>query len=257
MAVFSNHISTVLANEGGYSGAASDPGNYLNGQLIGTNRGITPAAYQSYFGKTPTVADMKALTEQQAAAIYKRDYWDKMGGDAFPENRITTAVFDFYINSPKGAGIVLQSLLNGAGLSVDVDGVIGPQTRQALNHLYQARADIYNDFNAGRKEYYRWRAGQQTAENWAKVFQAEGVSRSAGTANLQGLLNRVNDSFPTVQLQTGSIGTRDLAAANERAQLAKYQRIGIQAALVVLGAMVLAFGFRYLVKRVSAKPATA
>jgi lysozyme family protein len=250
MANFSNYIETVLANEGGYSQSTADSGNYLNGVLIGTNMGITPAAYLAYYGQAPTKAQMQALTKPQAAAIYKRDYWDKMGGDSFPDAPITGAVFDFYVNSPRGAAVVLQTLLNAVGLTVQVDGQIGPQTRQALSHATAAGANLFNDYNRGRLEFYAWRSGKPTAPNWQAMFQQQGIAQGTSAANYSGWVNRVNKSFPVVQqLPQGSPGTRDLAAGNSRAKLANYQRIGLQVAGVALIAALVVTGFSYLVRR--------
>ena len=39
-------VPFILKWEGGFQKMKEDTGNYLNGVLIGTNKGITPAAYQ-------------------------------------------------------------------------------------------------------------------------------------------------------------------------------------------------------------------
>src|SRR5207302_958519 len=72
MATFDKAIGTVLEHEGGYSFDPNDPGGE-------TKYGISRKAYPGL--------DVKALTLDQAKAIYKRDYWiysriqDEEGGE--------------------------------------------------------------------------------------------------------------------------------------------------------------------------------
>ncbi|MEK6531248.1 MAG: glycosyl hydrolase 108 family protein [Deltaproteobacteria bacterium] len=66
MDAFEKAIAFVLRHEGGYVHDPRDPGGE-------TKFGISKRAYPNM--------DMKALTEEQAKSIYKRDYWLKGGCD--------------------------------------------------------------------------------------------------------------------------------------------------------------------------------
>lgn len=66
---FEKAITFVLKWEGGYVNHPDDPGGE-------TNFGISKRAYPSF--------DIKNLTIEQAKAIYRRDYWEKMGCNALP-----------------------------------------------------------------------------------------------------------------------------------------------------------------------------
>ena len=66
---FDRAIDFVLRHEGGYVNDPRDPGGE-------TNFGISRRAY-------PTL-DIKNLTKEQATGIYRKDYWDKVGGDILP-----------------------------------------------------------------------------------------------------------------------------------------------------------------------------
>lgn len=90
-----------------------------------TKYGISKRAY-------PNV-DIKALTQDEAAQIYSRDYWEPLHGDSLPD-AVSFAMFDFAVNS--GVGEAIRALQRALGLTVD--GVLGPQTIAAANRNPQA-----------------------------------------------------------------------------------------------------------------------
>jgi hypothetical protein len=105
---------------GGYSNHADDPGGP-------TNFGITIYDYRKYVKPDATAADVKAMSLDDAKAIYKSNYWDALACGALPAG-IDYAVFDYGVNSGVGrAARVLQRLVG-----VVVDGVIGPVTIAAV-----------------------------------------------------------------------------------------------------------------------------
>ena len=67
-------LNKILVAEGGFQNNPKDDGNYANGVLIGTNRGITPAALANYKNvniSTITVDDIRGVTEETAKEIFK------------------------------------------------------------------------------------------------------------------------------------------------------------------------------------------
>lgn len=105
-------VRFVIGEEGGY---VSDP--HDNGGE--TKFGISKRAYP--------MLNIKALTEDEAKALYKRDYWDKINGDKLPYP-FDVLVFDSAVNQGvSGAVKPLQKVL-----SVEQDGVIGKDTLFAL-----------------------------------------------------------------------------------------------------------------------------
>lgn len=99
MADFNSIVLKTFNFEGGYQAFPNDTANYCNGKLIGTNRGISAIAYQAYYGVCPTVEQMKALTKEQAIAIYKKSYWDVIQGDKIANNSLAHIFFDAFIAS--------------------------------------------------------------------------------------------------------------------------------------------------------------
>lgn len=141
-------IDQILENEGGFQQDPNDSGNYVGNNLIGTNRGITPIALAEYRDvdvNTITVDDIRDLTEQEARAIYRQNFYERPRINELPAN-IRENVFDMYVNSYTNAIKILQRL---AG--VEEDGFIGPDTIAAVEE-----AGITNDdYSDAREAYYR------------------------------------------------------------------------------------------------------
>ena len=109
-------LETILHHEGGYVNHPQDPGGE-------TNLGVTKRVYQEWGG----TKDMKDLTFDDVAPIYKKNYWDKMKGDDLPSG-LDLCVFDFGVNAGPGrAAKYLQTLIGTVA-----DGGIGPNTLAKL-----------------------------------------------------------------------------------------------------------------------------
>lgn len=118
-------MNWVFTHEGGYSSDRADPGNWTGGkvgkgQLKGTKFGISAKAYPNL--------DIKNLTKDQARALYKRDYWDRVKGDNLPAG-LDYVAYDAAINSgPAQSARWIQR-----AVGVAADGVIGAQTLAAID----------------------------------------------------------------------------------------------------------------------------
>ncbi|MCG7357127.1 hypothetical protein MHL39_10800 [Roseomonas mucosa] len=121
--LWSSCISSVLVSEGGFVNNPADPGG-------ATNRGITLAALSEWRGRACSVAEVKALAEQEAREIYRARYWNPIQGDALPAG-LGLALFDFAVNS--GISRAVKTLQACMGFSTrDCDGVLGPATLRAI-----------------------------------------------------------------------------------------------------------------------------
>ncbi len=130
----------VLKFEGGYSDHPSDPGG-------ATNLGITKAVLERFRGHGVTKQDVRDLTHDEAAQIYRRYYWAAAACDDLPAG-VDLAVFDCAVN--QGVGRAARYLQQAAG--VTADGAIGPKTLAAAK---AARADeLLIEFMARRMEGY-------------------------------------------------------------------------------------------------------
>lgn len=121
---FEKCLTEVLRHEGGYVDHPDDPGG-------ATNMGITRKTLARWRKVTPWTAlpkaSVAALTRDEAALIYRANYWNVARAGSMPAG-VDLALFDFAVNSgPDRAVRVLQ-----VALGVAADGEIGPVTLAAV-----------------------------------------------------------------------------------------------------------------------------
>ncbi len=152
MASFAAFFATLLKHEGGFVDDPDDPGG-------ATNKGITMETFrrtaQRYLGIEPTLANLKALTDEQAGKIYKPLSWDDVRGDDIDLQELANIVFDFQVNAGDRSSKLLQQVINdlGAKPPLVIDGQIGPGTLRALKAADQKA--VYRRFKQGRIDYYK------------------------------------------------------------------------------------------------------
>ena len=133
-------LETILHHEGGYVNHPKDPGGE-------TNLGVTKRVYEEHGG----TKDMKELTVEDVAPIYKKGYWDKMKGDDLP-SCLDLFVFDFGVNAGPGrAAKFLQKMIG-----TTVDGGIGPMTLAKVNEYVDSNGleESIKQYQSARQEYY-------------------------------------------------------------------------------------------------------
>jgi lysozyme family protein len=121
---FGEALALVLKHEGGYVNDPQDPGG-------ATNKGVTQGTYDLWrVDHSLPKQSVKCITGAEIMAIYKKRYWDKVGGDQLPAG-LDYCLFDFAVNSgPKRAVTYLQRILG-----VSDDGAIGPVTLEAAERV--------------------------------------------------------------------------------------------------------------------------
>ena len=133
-------LETILHHEGGYVNHPKDPGGE-------TNLGVTKRVYEEFGG----TKDMKDLTVEDVAPIYKKGYWDKMKCDDIPSG-LDLCLFDFGVNAGPGrAAKFLQSMIG-----TTVDGGIGPNTLAKLEEYIRENGEheAVNKYQEMRQKYY-------------------------------------------------------------------------------------------------------
>ena len=161
---FAAAFAIVLAHEGGYQAMPDDPGNWTQGkigagELKGTKFGITAASYPSL--------DIAALTEADAAAIYRRDWWDRFGLGRLP-TPLAAKIFDAAVNlGIESAVRALQRALRAAGAStgttpIEEDGKLGTATIDAAHAL--AAATVLPALREALAGHYRLIAAKNPAD---------------------------------------------------------------------------------------------
>lgn len=166
---FEECLKLVLQSEGGFVNNINDPGGM-------TNLGVTRGTWEAWVGRESSEKEMRSLTPEMVAPLYKRKYWDAIKGDDLPEG-VDYCVFDMAVNSGVGRAVkVLQELVG-----VEVDGAIGPKTLAAVK-LMDAE-ELIKAYNQKRKEFL---AGLPTYQYFGRGWshriesvQAEALSMSA------------------------------------------------------------------------------
>lgn len=126
-------LRLVFGHEGGFTDNPKDPGNWSSGKIgvgfiCGTKYGITGRTLGNAraLGRCATLAEVKALTREEADTILREQYADPIRFADLPMG-IDYATFDYCTNSgPVQAAKDLQRVLG-----VRVDGHIGINTIEA------------------------------------------------------------------------------------------------------------------------------
>ena len=141
MADFRLAIPRLLKREGGYVNNPKDYGGE-------TKYGISKRSYPEL--------DIANLTEADAIAIYKRDYWDKMRLDEIKEQVIADELFDTGVNAGWSRAVkFLQEGLNLlTGSTLVVDGLMGAITLKTVND-YRYTGALMTILNGFQFEHYR------------------------------------------------------------------------------------------------------
>lgn len=116
-------LDHVLKNEGGFVNDPKDPGG-------ATNMGITAATLGAWrkLGRSCTPSEVKAMTRDEAIAIYKKRYITDPHFDAVADGNLRMIVVDTAVLfGPDRATRFLQT-----ALGVSADGDLGTNTRKAL-----------------------------------------------------------------------------------------------------------------------------
>ena len=133
-------LETILHHEGGYVNHPKDPGGE-------TNLGVTKRVYEEFGG----TKDMKELTVEDVAPIYKKGYWDKLKGDDLAGG-LDLCVFDFGVNAGPGrAAKYLQTQIGTVA-----DGGIGPNTLAKLEEYIRENGEheAVKKYQEMRQKYY-------------------------------------------------------------------------------------------------------
>jgi lysozyme family protein len=190
MADFYKIVAPTLKFEGGYGNRPDDPGNYCTvwrngkayrGALVGTNHGIAAPTLQTYLGRCPTVAEMKALTKEKAIEIYKKIFWDGLiNGDKIKDQYVAFMCFQAVIGAMTNLRIVRRSInkLSTGKKVVESATPFNNYTTDIINSITPKKlfTQMYDDYWAHLKAVdaaiYKgtvpgWYIRMETIKKWA------------------------------------------------------------------------------------------
>lgn len=113
---FARVMDHILRFEGGFANHPQDPGG-------ATNMGITRKTLGAFRGREVSVEDVGRLGQDEAMAIYRRNYWDVVRGDDLPAG-LDFCVMDGAVNSGPARAVRWLQQAVGTG----IDGIVGPAT---------------------------------------------------------------------------------------------------------------------------------
>jgi lysozyme family protein len=152
VSTFDAAIGTILDHEGGLVDHPADPGGL-------TNRGITWETYCQWKGARATMDELRALSVEEATAIYRALYWLPVY-DLIDSQDVATKTFDMTVNmGHRQAHRLIQRATGDCGYRCAPDGVFGPATLAAVNScepsvlllaMCHHQADFYRDLAATR-----------------------------------------------------------------------------------------------------------
>ncbi len=206
---FEKALDATLKFEGGYSDHPLDPGG-------ATNLGITHITLAEYRGRSVTKADVKALSREEAAHIYKTRYWAAICGDKLPAG-VDLALFDLAVNS--GPGRAVQVLQGSLGLRQN--GILTADTMACLQNAkpeelvrnicrrrlgFLQRLASFSTFGRGwshRVSAIEAIAMALAASSEASTVQAAGIqARSTANAAIRQLSPLTNSEFSMIDTKS-------------------------------------------------------
>lgn len=138
---FPRALKMVLHHEGLWSDHRDDPGG-------ATMKGVTLATFSQHLGRQASKDELRAISDDQLYAIYKKGYWDRVSGDMLPAG-VDLVVFDMAVNGGPGrAAKILQEVVG-----VKPDGGIGPMTLAAVASW--PPVDTITGFSEARRKFYQ------------------------------------------------------------------------------------------------------
>lgn len=140
--------------EGGFVNHPKDPGGATNyGVSLRWLKSLSNADGDIDRDGDIDVDDIRALTAEQAAELFKAEFWDKYHLEDFPQG-VATVYYDTIVNTgAMQATKIMQRGCNAAtGSRLSVDGRLGPLTRSALKNETPA---LISACIREREQFYR------------------------------------------------------------------------------------------------------
>lgn len=178
--------------EGLFQDESQDEANWVNGSLVGTMRGVTPAVLAAHRGIPigfVTRDTMKTVTLTEAAEIGVSRFYKGTGLDLLPWGPATAALVDVGWGSGPRQAILFAQRLAGA----TDDGVVGAETvrlytnwvaqvgwEQATREVHRLRVAFYNliiqrkpKWEIYRKGWMRRAGSMLPGTAWWRAWEAD------------------------------------------------------------------------------------
>jgi lysozyme family protein len=167
MARFEDAIPIIMAHEGGWASDGLDGG--------GTNFGITYDTFKTVRGASATLEDLRELSADGAAEIYRHAYWLPVY-DLIDDQQVGTKTFDMAVNmGHRQSHVLVQRACGDCGYRLIEDGRIGPASLAAINScqphplllaIVHNQVDFYRTLAAQDPKFQPFLSGWLTRAAW-------------------------------------------------------------------------------------------
>ena len=169
MANFNSYLPLLQQVEGGFQNNPKDRGNYNSrDQLIGTQFGISTGFYEGIIGRPPTVEDIRAISKQRAAELYRDYFWNAQRASEINSQAMANTIIDHQVNAGNGVLVAQRLLKSRFGFfKIGIDNQIGNETLSALNSVDVGK--FVTLFNEQRAAHYNTRSNSsEFAAGWLR-----------------------------------------------------------------------------------------
>ena len=170
-------VSFIQSNYMGFGSGCVEPDYGISLQNRGCGFSLQPGSNQVAPGKRPFHTIIPAFLTQGGQPVMS---FGVMGGNMQPQGHLQTLVRMLdYQQSPQAACDAPRWRFN-AGLEINVEASMNPQTVQGLSglgHRMEVINDSYQDFGAGQ---FIWRAGNPKTEGYVAASDARRDGQAAG-----------------------------------------------------------------------------
>ena len=170
---FERALAVVLALEGGLADDAGDPGGLTKFGI--SLRFAGSLGFDADGDGRTTGEDIRALTRDQAAALYGEHFWRPLRCADMPAG-LALIVFDGGVNQGRRA---IARLLQRAAGAVD-DGIVGAGTLRAVGAWHSRPDDLIDEIAARRaRRYAQTRNFERYGLGWMRrLMRVHGEARS-------------------------------------------------------------------------------
>jgi lysozyme family protein len=153
-------LAKLLVHEGNFVNHPSDPGGM-------TNLGVTARVWEEWVGHPVDEKQMKALTPELVAPLYRKKYWDACRANDLVSG-LDYCVFDIAVNS--GVGRAIKFLQSCVG--VTPDGGFGSITFALVKKAEEDPKALIENYCAKRLEFLQSLKTFETfGKGWSRRVQ--------------------------------------------------------------------------------------
>ena len=216
---FSRAQELVKRAEGKYGNNPNDNGNWTSGKkgsgtLIGTNWGISAPTLGTWLGREATEQEMRDLTYDESKKIYKKFFWDKIGGDGIKSQSVANSIYDAYVNQTGWTKTMLNDTLKNVGKEATATMPLKSDTIKDINDVNASK--FFDEFKKQREVRYK-----QTAEREGQAGFLKGWMNRLGSLTFEDVEKFAKRNWLALTLSFMAIAGLTYYAYKNRNQIAK------------------------------------